>query len=103
MIKILDQRFRLTFYSGLYDTLLAENLDQARRIAYSKTTRYRVVTYKGEIIEQSGMPLLHLGELFTQYLFFITFKVSYLVVADQLKAKLDLKKLRQVMLGATHL
>jgi len=66
LIKILDQRFRLTFYSGLYDTLLAENLDQARRIAYGKTTRYRVVTFKGEIIEQSGMPLLHLGKSFTQ-------------------------------------
>lgn len=55
IIQLLDQRFRLTFYSGLYDTLLAENLDQARRIAFGTHTRYRVVTYKGDLIDQSGM------------------------------------------------
>lgn len=54
-IQILDQRFRLTFYSGLYDTLLAEDLEQARRIAFGTKTRYRVVTYKGDLIDQSGM------------------------------------------------
>lgn len=54
-IQILDQRFRLTFYSGVYDTLLAEDLEQARRIAFGTQTRYRVVTYKGELIDQSGM------------------------------------------------
>jgi len=54
-IKILDQRFRLTFYSGLYDTLLAEDLEQARRIAFGTQTRYRVVTYKGDLIDQSGI------------------------------------------------
>lgn len=51
----MDQRFRLTFYSGLYDTLLAEDLEQARRIAFGTQTRYRVVTYKGDLIDQSGM------------------------------------------------
>uniref|UniRef100_A0A2S2P266 Structural maintenance of chromosomes protein n=1 Tax=Schizaphis graminum TaxID=13262 RepID=A0A2S2P266_SCHGA len=54
-IQILDQRFRLTFYSGLYDTLLAEDLEQARRIAFGTKTRYRVVTYKGDLIDQSGI------------------------------------------------
>jgi structural maintenance of chromosome 4 len=54
-IQILDQRFRLTFYSGVYDTLLAEDLEQARRIAFGTQTRYRVVTYKGDLIDQSGM------------------------------------------------
>lgn len=54
-IKILDQRFRLTFYSGLHDTLLAENLEQARRIAFGTNTRYRVVTFKGDLIDQSGI------------------------------------------------
>lgn len=53
-IQILDQRFRLTFYSGLYDTLLAENLEQARRVAFGTNTRYRVVTFKGDLIDQSG-------------------------------------------------
>lgn len=55
LIQILDQRFRLTFYSGLYDTLLAENLEQARKIAFGTQTRYRVVTYKGDLIDQSGL------------------------------------------------
>jgi len=54
-IKILDEHFRLTFYSGLYDTLLAENLEQARRIAFGTNTRYRVVTFNGDLIEQSGI------------------------------------------------
>lgn len=54
-IEILDQRFRLTFYSGLYDTLLAEDLEQARRIAFGTQTRYRVVTFKGDLIDQSGI------------------------------------------------
>lgn len=59
-IKILDQRFRLTFYSGLYDTLLAEDLEQARRIAFGTQTRYRVVTFKGDLIDQSGMTSIFL-------------------------------------------
>lgn len=54
-IQMLDQRFRLTFYSGLYDTLLAENLEQARRIAFGTKSRYRVVTLKGDLIDQSGI------------------------------------------------
>lgn len=55
LVQILDQRFRLTFYSGLFDTLLANDLEQARRIAFGTQTRYRVVTYKGDLIDQSGM------------------------------------------------
>lgn len=58
LIEILDQRFRLTFYAGLYDTLLADDLEQARRIAFGTQTRYRVVTYKGDLIDQSGMSIL---------------------------------------------
>ncbi|XP_050539980.1 structural maintenance of chromosomes protein 4 isoform X2 [Daktulosphaira vitifoliae] len=54
-IQILDQKFRLTFYSGLYDTLLAEDIEQARRIAFGTQTRYRVVTYRGDLIDQSGI------------------------------------------------
>jgi len=39
----------------LYYTLLAEDLEQARRIAFGTQTRYRVVTFKGDLIDQSGM------------------------------------------------
>lgn len=59
LIQILDQNFRLTFYSGLYDTLLAENLEQARRLAFGTKIRYRVVTFNGDLIDQSGTILLN--------------------------------------------
>lgn len=58
LIQILDQRFRLTFYAGLYDTLLAQDLEQARKIAFGTQTRYRVVTYKGDLIDQSGLIII---------------------------------------------
>lgn len=53
LIKVEDERVLLAFYYGLQDTLVAQNLDQATRIAYGRT-RYRVVTVKGELIELSG-------------------------------------------------
>lgn len=57
-IEILDQRFRLTFYSGLHDTLLASEIEQARRIAFGSQVRYRVVTFKGDLIDQSGIAII---------------------------------------------
>ncbi|MEJ1277607.1 structural maintenance of chromosomes 4 [Cricetulus griseus] len=36
------------------NTLVADNLDQATRVAYQKDRRWRVVTLQGQIIEQSG-------------------------------------------------
>ncbi|XP_012234509.1 structural maintenance of chromosomes protein 4 [Linepithema humile] len=53
LIKVEDDRVLPAFYYGLQDTLLAQDLDQATRIAYG-ATRYRVVTLKGELIELSG-------------------------------------------------
>ncbi|KAI7868002.1 hypothetical protein BDF14DRAFT_1725442 [Spinellus fusiger] len=41
------------FYSVLKDTLVADNLKQANRIAYGKK-RWRVVTLDGKLIEKSG-------------------------------------------------
>ncbi|ANB14397.1 condensin subunit SMC4 [Sugiyamaella lignohabitans] len=41
------------FYSVLFDTLVAKDADQARRIAYGKK-RWRVVTLDGVIVEASG-------------------------------------------------
>lgn len=37
------------------DTLIVETLDQAMPIAYGPTTRYRVVTCKGEFIDVTGV------------------------------------------------
>ncbi|XP_072745683.1 structural maintenance of chromosomes protein 4 [Anoplolepis gracilipes] len=53
LIKVEDERVLPAFYYALHDTLVAQDLDQATRIAYG-ATRYRVVTLKGELIELSG-------------------------------------------------
>lgn len=53
LIKVADERVRPVFYYALQDTLVANNLDQAMRIAYGRT-RYRVVTLTGELIEIAG-------------------------------------------------
>ena len=44
---------RPAFYQYLRDTLVAEDMNQARRIAFG-ARRYRVVTLSGELIETSG-------------------------------------------------
>jgi len=54
LIEISDPIYRNTFYYALRDTLVVENIDDAQKVAFGSQTRYRVVTLKGEIIEQSG-------------------------------------------------
>lgn len=53
LIRVEDERVLPAFYHALHDTLVANDLEQATRIAYG-ATRYRVVTLKGEMIEISG-------------------------------------------------
>ncbi|XP_004933572.1 structural maintenance of chromosomes protein 4 [Bombyx mori] len=53
LIKVKDARVLPAFYFGLRDTLVAADLEQASRIAYG-STRYRVVTLKGDVIEIAG-------------------------------------------------
>ncbi|XP_076645837.1 structural maintenance of chromosomes 4-like protein gluon [Halictus rubicundus] len=53
LIRVEDERVLPAFYYGLHDTLVANDLDQATRIAYGHR-RFRVVTLKGELIELSG-------------------------------------------------
>ncbi|XP_008553435.1 structural maintenance of chromosomes protein 4 [Microplitis demolitor] len=53
LIRVTDDRVRPAFYYALRDTLVADDLDQATRIAYGQK-RYRVVTLKGELIELTG-------------------------------------------------
>lgn len=53
LIRVEDEDVLPAFYYSLQDTLAADNLDQATRIAYGQK-RYRVVTLKGELIEMSG-------------------------------------------------
>ncbi|KAL6067100.1 Structural maintenance of chromosomes protein 4 [Balamuthia mandrillaris] len=58
LIQPLDPRYDLAFYQALQDTLVANDVEQATRIAYSSSggsnKRYRVVTLKGELIDLSG-------------------------------------------------
>uniref|UniRef100_A0A8C5PS35 Structural maintenance of chromosomes protein n=1 Tax=Leptobrachium leishanense TaxID=445787 RepID=A0A8C5PS35_9ANUR len=54
MVKLKNEHIRPAFYFALRDTLVADNLDQATRVAFQKNKRWRVVTMQGQIIEQSG-------------------------------------------------
>ncbi|KAF7761320.1 hypothetical protein Agabi119p4_10729 [Agaricus bisporus var. burnettii] len=53
LIKSKEARFAPTFYKALRDTLVAEDLDQANRVAYG-ATRWRVVTLAGRMFETPG-------------------------------------------------
>lgn len=53
LVKPKDDKFRPAFYHALQDTLVANDLAQANRIAYG-AKRWRVVTLDGELIDKSG-------------------------------------------------
>ncbi|KAJ3092463.1 hypothetical protein HK102_007087, partial [Quaeritorhiza haematococci] len=53
LITFREQRFAPAFYQVLQDTLVANDLQQANRIAYGKR-RFRVVTLDGKVIDVSG-------------------------------------------------
>nr|ATL75373.1 structural maintenance of chromosomes 4B [Diachasma muliebre] len=53
LIQVEDRRVLPAFYYAIRDTLVADDLNQASRIAYG-AKRFRVVTLKGELIETSG-------------------------------------------------
>jgi len=54
LVKPSNPIYRKAFYKALGDTLVADNLDEANRIAFGGTRRYRVVTLDGQLIEPSG-------------------------------------------------
>lgn len=55
LVRCNDDRLRLAFYFAMRDTLVAGDLEQASRIAYSGERRWRrVVTVKGEMINENG-------------------------------------------------
>ena len=53
LVKTKDENILPAFYFALRDTLVANDMDQATRIAYGKT-RFRVVTLQGQLIDMSG-------------------------------------------------
>uniref|UniRef100_A0A060T4P0 Structural maintenance of chromosomes protein n=1 Tax=Blastobotrys adeninivorans TaxID=409370 RepID=A0A060T4P0_BLAAD len=54
LVHAREEKFRPAFYSIMFDTLVAKDADQARRIAYGPGKRYRVVTLDGMVIDTSG-------------------------------------------------
>ena len=48
------EKILAVFYFALRDTLVSNDLQQAKRLAFSYNQRYRVVTLKGEIIDRTG-------------------------------------------------
>ena len=53
LVKPKDKKFAPAFYSVMQNTLVAQDLEQANRIAYS-ARRWRVVTLDGQLIDVSG-------------------------------------------------
>lgn len=49
-----DPKFAPAFYKAVRDTLVADDLDQANRIAFGGQRRWRVVTLNGQLIDTSG-------------------------------------------------
>lgn len=54
LIKPKDPKFASAFLKGVGNTLVANDLDQANRIAFGSTRRWRVVTLDGKLIDASG-------------------------------------------------
>ena len=52
LVRINDEQIRPAFYYALGETLVAQDIDQARRI--TRQNRYRVVTLSGDLIEMDG-------------------------------------------------
>lgn len=53
-LNIPRMEHRVALYHALGDTLVAESLDEARRMAFKPTRKNKVVTTSGELIESSG-------------------------------------------------
>ncbi|XP_062106651.1 structural maintenance of chromosomes protein 4 [Humulus lupulus] len=55
LVKVQDERMKLAFFAALGNTVVAKDLDQATRIAYSANKEFRrVVTLDGALFEKSG-------------------------------------------------
>jgi structural maintenance of chromosome 4 len=54
LVKAKDERLRPAFYYALRDTVVAQDLAQAQRVANNKAGRLRAVSLAGELIDTSG-------------------------------------------------
>ncbi|KAJ2803472.1 Structural maintenance of chromosomes protein 4 [Coemansia guatemalensis] len=53
LVNPADSKFLPAFYHAMGDTVVAQDMEQARRVAYGKR-RFRVVTLDGNVLEASG-------------------------------------------------
>lgn len=86
LIKPKDPRFAPAFYKSAGNTLVADDMEQASRIAYSGTRRYRVVTLAGQLIEASGAMT---GGGSTMYRGYMSSKLPTEAVSSQELQKLE--------------
>jgi structural maintenance of chromosome 4 len=54
LVKPKEPRFAPAFYKAIGNTLVAEDMEQANRIAFGGQRRWRVVTLAGQVIDVSG-------------------------------------------------
>lgn len=54
LIKATDPKFNVAFFFALQHTLVANDMDQASRVAFQGRKRWRVVTLQGQLIDTSG-------------------------------------------------
>lgn len=54
LIEPVDRKFAPAFYSSMYDTLVAQDLTVANRVAFGGRRRWRVVTLDGKLVDASG-------------------------------------------------
>ncbi|CAL9187640.1 unnamed protein product [Musa hybrid cultivar] len=55
LVTVKDEKLKLAFFAALGNTVVAEDLDQATRIAYGRDQEFwRVVTLEGALFEKSG-------------------------------------------------
>ncbi|KAJ6499379.1 RecF/RecN/SMC [Mycena sanguinolenta] len=54
LVQPKEERFAKAFYKALGNTLVANDMDQANRIAFGGSRRWRVVTLAGQLIETTG-------------------------------------------------
>ncbi|KAJ7497217.1 RecF/RecN/SMC [Mycena latifolia] len=55
LVQPKEQRFAKAFFKALTNTLVANDMEQANRIAFGSGKRWRVVTLAGQLIEATGV------------------------------------------------